>query len=99
AVLPTAQRYGMGVLTYSPLNGGWLSGRADQMASHRASGRPTLYDLAIPANQAKAEALRKLTALANEAGLPLPHLALAFVLSHPAITSVIIGPRTQEQLE
>ncbi|WP_274649778.1 aldo/keto reductase [Paenibacillus humicola] len=99
AVLPAAQRYNMGVITYSPLNGGWLSGRADQMGSHRAAGRPERYDPTIPSNQAKAEALRKLDALAKESGIPLPHLALAFVRSHPAVTSVIIGPRTMEQLE
>ncbi|MCL6458066.1 MAG: aldo/keto reductase [Gorillibacterium sp.] len=99
AVLPTAQRYGMGVLTYSPLNGGWLSGRTDLTTSHRASTTPTRYDPTVLGNQAKAEALRKLTTLANKAGIPLPHLALAFVRSHPAVTSVLIGPRTQEQLE
>ncbi|NBD23190.1 aldo/keto reductase [Paenibacillus glycinis] len=99
AVLPAAQRYGMGVLTYSPLNGGWLSGRADQMGSHRATSRPALYDATIPANQGKAEALRKLNALADETGIALPHLALAFVRSHPGVSSVIIGPRTQEQLD
>ncbi|GGG78801.1 aldo/keto reductase [Paenibacillus radicis (ex Gao et al. 2016)] len=99
AVLPTAQRYRMGVLTYSPLNGGWLSGRMEPHASHRAKGRPSMYDATNPVLQPKVDALRKITALAEEAGIPLPHLALAFVRSHSAVSSVIIGPRKMEQLE
>ncbi|OBZ18575.1 aldo/keto reductase [Bacillus sp. FJAT-27264] len=99
AVLPTAQRYGMGVLTYSPLNGGWLSGRSNPNASHRAAGRPSMYDTTIPVLQPKVEALRKLTALAEDTGISLPHLALAFVRSHSAVSSVIIGPRKMEQLD
>ncbi|AMM21530.1 aldo/keto reductase [Frondihabitans sp. PAMC 28766] len=98
AVLPTAQRHGMGVISYSPLNAGWLSGRADPSGAHRASSRPSMYDVSVPANASKADAVRRLTTLAQEAGLPLPHLALAFVLAHPALTSVIIGPRTLDQL-
>ena len=98
-VLPTAQRYGMGVLTYGPLSSGWLSGRADPAQGHRAAGAPRVFDLTVPANQARLEAVRALTKLAADAGLPLPHLATAFVRSHPAITSVLIGPRTPEQLD
>ncbi|MFI6350180.1 aldo/keto reductase [Streptomyces sp. NPDC050560] len=98
AVLPTAHRHGMGVLTYSPLNGGWLSGRADPAGGQRAAGRPTMYDTSIAENRAKAEAVAALREIAAEAGLTLPHLALGFVLAHPAVTSVIIGPRTHEQL-
>jgi aryl-alcohol dehydrogenase-like predicted oxidoreductase len=97
--LPTAQRYGMGVLTFGPLGSGWLSGRADPAAGHRNAGPSTpLFDPAQPGNQAKSEAVRELGKLASEAGLTLPHLATAFVLTHPAITSVLIGPRTPEQL-
>jgi len=99
AVLPTAQRYGIGVLTYSPLNGGWLSGRTDVHASHRAAARPLMYDTTIPTLQPKVEAVRKLAALAEETGIPLSHLALAFVRSHSAVSSVIIGPRKLDQLE
>jgi aryl-alcohol dehydrogenase-like predicted oxidoreductase len=100
AVLPTAQRFGMGVLTYGPLSSGWLSGRADPTSSHRAQGRGARgFDLTVPANQTRLEAVNQLTHLAAEAGLPLTHLATAFVRSHPAVTSVIIGPRTFEQLE
>jgi aryl-alcohol dehydrogenase-like predicted oxidoreductase len=99
AVLPTAQRHGMGVLTYGPLNSGWLSGRADPTTGHRNSpaARP-MFDLSKPGVQAKAAAVAELSKLAADAGLSLPHLALGFVLSHPAVTSVLIGPRRPEQL-
>ncbi len=99
AVLPTAQRYELGVLTYSPLNGGRLSGRFDLNNSHRAGARPAMYDPTTPTGQLKTAAAQKLSALAAEAGLTLPQLALAFVLSHPAVTSVIIGPRRPDQLD
>jgi aryl-alcohol dehydrogenase-like predicted oxidoreductase len=98
-VLPVTQKYGMGVLTFSPLNGGWLSGRPDVTAGHRATSRPHGYDPATPDGQVKARALAELSKLAADAGLPLPRLAIGFVLSHPAVTSVLIGPRTGEQLD
>jgi aryl-alcohol dehydrogenase-like predicted oxidoreductase len=101
-VLPVCQRYGMGVISWSPLAGGWLSGsyRQDGMpTSRRAERLPQRYDMSLPGNQAKLEAAEKLARLAGEAGLSLIHLALAFVLSHPAVTSAIIGPRTMEHLE
>jgi aryl-alcohol dehydrogenase-like predicted oxidoreductase len=98
-VLPTAQRYGMGVLTYGPLSSGWLSGRADPTQGHRVATAPQAFDLAIPANQVRQDAVRQLTKLAADAGLPLTHLATAFVRSHPAVTSVLIGPRTPDQLD
>jgi aryl-alcohol dehydrogenase-like predicted oxidoreductase len=99
AVLPAAQRYGLGVLTFSPLNGGWLSGRADLTAGHRASRRPSAYDSSTPGGQLKTAALARLAAVADEAGVTLPQLATGFVRAHPAITSVLIGPRTQEHLD
>jgi aryl-alcohol dehydrogenase-like predicted oxidoreductase len=99
-VLPTAQRYGMGVLTYGPLSGGWLSGRADPSKGHRSTGMAARsFDLTVPANQAKLEAVQQLSKLAADAGMPLTHLATAFVRSHPGVTSVIIGPRTPEHLD
>jgi aryl-alcohol dehydrogenase-like predicted oxidoreductase len=98
AVLPLAQRYGMGILTYGPLSSGWLSGRADPTKGHRVATAPQIFDIAVPENQRKSEAVQKLTDLAAEAGMPLTHLALAFVRSHPAVTSVLIGPRTPDQL-
>ncbi|MFI6079045.1 aldo/keto reductase [Actinoplanes sp. NPDC051343] len=102
-VLPTAERYGMGVLPWSPLAGGWLSGRyrvgADLPKSKRSERLPARYDLSQPGNQRKLEAADALGKLADEAGMPLIHLALAFVLQHPAVTSPIIGPRTMAHLE
>ena len=102
-VLPTCARHGMGVLSYSPLTGGWLSGRwrkdAGQQSSSRASRLPERFDLSQPANQRKLDAVEELAVLADEAGMPLIELAIAFVLNHPAITAAILGPRTMEQLE
>jgi aryl-alcohol dehydrogenase-like predicted oxidoreductase len=102
-VLPTCEHYGMGVIPWSPLAGGWLSGRyrqgSDAPQSHRADRIPGRYDLSLPGNQAKLEAAERLAQLAEQAGLPLIHLALAFVIRHPAVTAAIIGPRTMEQLE
>ncbi|MFI0260253.1 aldo/keto reductase [Streptomyces sp. NPDC017056] len=98
AVLPTAQRYGMGVLTWGPLSAGWLSGR-DLSASGRAALESAKFDLSVPENARKAEAVTELAKVASEAGLTLPNLATAFVRSHPAVTSVIIGPRTLDQLD
>ncbi|WP_236791559.1 aldo/keto reductase [Amycolatopsis sp. GM8] len=104
AVFPVAQKYDLGVLTFSPLNGGWLSGRADVASSHRAAlyratPESSAYDPGAPAGQAKAAAAAKLAALAGEAGLTLPQLATAFVRAHPAVTAVLIGPRTREHLD
>ncbi|WP_405857870.1 aldo/keto reductase [Streptomyces sp. NBC_00090] len=102
-VLPVAQRYGLGVLTWSPLAGGWLSGRyrkgAEQPASSRSDRQAARFDIGDPENAAKLDAAEALAQLAEEAGLTLVQLALAFVLEHPAVTSAIIGPRTFEQLE
>ena len=101
-VLPTCARYGMGVIPWSPLAGGWLSGKwrkgSDNLGSHRATRMPARYDLAVPGNQQKLDAADALGALADDAGLPLPHLAVAWTLRNPAVTSAIIGPRTMEQL-
>jgi aryl-alcohol dehydrogenase-like predicted oxidoreductase len=103
-VLPTCQRYRMGVLSYSPLAGGWLSGRYRQGATQgpTSAARQSLanrFDLGLPDNQAKLEAAGQLAQLADDAGITLIELAIAFVLRHPAITSAIIGPRTMEHLE
>ncbi len=101
-ILPTCLRHGMGVVSYSPLTGGWLSGRwrreAGQQSSSRAGRLPERFDLSQPLNQRKLDAVEQLTQLAEEAGLPLIELAIAFVLNHPAITAVIIGPRTMDHL-
>jgi len=102
-VLPVAQQYGMGVLPWSPLAGGWLTGAyrkgRDLPTSRRAERIPGRYDLSKPENQRKLDAADSLAELADKAGISLIHLALAFVLAHPAVTSPIIGPRTMEHLE
>jgi len=102
-VLPTAQRYGMGVIPWSPLGGGWLSGRyrkgVEIPESRRAQMLPSRYDMSLPGNQRKLEAADALGSLAQEAGISLIELALAFVIRHPAVTAAIIGPRTIEHLE
>jgi aryl-alcohol dehydrogenase-like predicted oxidoreductase len=102
-VLPVCQKYGMGVIPWSPLAGGWLSGKwrkgADDLTSRRAQRIPNRYDLKLPGNQAKLEAATALGDLAEEAGMTLIHMALAFVIHHPAVTAAIIGPRTEEHLD
>jgi len=102
SVLPACERYGMGVIAWSPLNGGWLSGRYRRGAplpqGGRASRVPDRFDPARPEVAAKLEAIESLVALADDAGITLTHMALAFVLTHPAVTAAIIGPRTMDQL-
>ena len=102
-VLPVAQRYGMGVLPWSPLAGGWLTGKyrkgRDAPTSLRSQRIPARYDLSTPDNQRKLDAADALAVLAEKAGMSLIHLALAFVSQHPAVTAPIIGPRTMQHLE
>jgi aryl-alcohol dehydrogenase-like predicted oxidoreductase len=102
-LLGTARRHSMGVIAWSPLAGGWLSGKwrkgLHAPSSTRAQRLPARYDLSIPANQRKLDAVEELALLAEETGISLIHLALAFVIRHPAVTAAIIGPRTSEQLE
>jgi aryl-alcohol dehydrogenase-like predicted oxidoreductase len=102
-LLPVAEQYGMGVLTWSPLAGGWLTGKyrkgQDAPTSQRSQRLAARYDLSNPDNQRKLDAADALAVLAEEAGISLVHLALAFVLQHPAVTAPIIGPRTMEHLE
>jgi aryl-alcohol dehydrogenase-like predicted oxidoreductase len=102
-VLPTAQRHGMGVIPWSPLAGGWLSGKyrkgQDTPTSTRADRLPNRYDMSLPGNRRKFEAADQLGALADEAGIALIEIAIAWVLNHPAISAAIIGPRTMEHLE
>ncbi len=100
-VLPVCQDHGMGVICWSPLAGGWLSGRDDvtKPGSNRAERIPARFDMTLASNQAKLEAARSLAGVAADAGLEPIHMALGFVLNHPAVTSAIIGCRTMEQLE
>ena len=101
-VLPTIERYGMGAITWSPLAGGWLSGRwrigNDDASSSRVGRTPERFDLSRPVNQRKLEVADALGRLADDAGIALPHLAVAWVIRNPAVTSAIIGPRTMDQL-
>jgi aryl-alcohol dehydrogenase-like predicted oxidoreductase len=109
-VFPVARRYGMGVIVYSPLAGGWLTGKYRRDADapegsrmHRArtmGGRfAPRFDDSRPEVRRKYEVVDALSGVAEKAGVPPAHLALAFTLAHPAVTSAIIGPRTMEQLE
>jgi len=102
SVLPSCAELGMGVMTWSPLAFGFLSGKYRRAAADLDRGRPVIardrFDPANPANDAKYAALEAYVALADELGRPLPELAIAFPTVHPAVTSVIIGPRTREQL-
>jgi aryl-alcohol dehydrogenase-like predicted oxidoreductase len=102
-VLPVAQKYGVGVLSYGPLAAGWLSGQyrigGDQPASAREGLIPGRFDISLASNQRKLAAADALARLAQDNGLTLVELAVGFALSHPAISSVIIGPRTHEHLE
>ncbi|UFS61218.1 aldo/keto reductase [Subtercola endophyticus] len=98
-VLPVCAELGLGVTVWGPLAGGWLSGRAVPTDSSRAARFPDRWDPSVPANAAKLRAVDALATLAAEAGLSLIHLALAFVLEHPAVTSALIGPRTLQHLE
>ena len=102
-VLPACQRYQMGVISWSPLASGWLSGRyqldADLPVSRRSQRLPQRFDMSLPGNRAKLDAADRLAKLAAEARMTLIHLAIGFVLSHPAVTSAILGPRTMEHLD
>jgi aryl-alcohol dehydrogenase-like predicted oxidoreductase len=103
-VLPVCEQYGIGVIPWSPLAGGWLSGRYGKGGdspgeSRRAQMIPSRYDMSIPGNRAKLEAAQALGELADEAGISLIEMALAFVTGHRAVTAAIIGPRTMEQLD
>ena len=92
----------MGILTYSPLGGGWLSGRWTADSSPTSPARQRLaarFDMSLPENQRKLEAVEQLARVADDAGISLIELAIAFVVNHPAVTSAIIGPRTTEQLD
>ena len=95
-VLPLAQRYGMGILVWGPLGQGMLTGRVrkgQQTDLRRAHIFRHLND------ERRIDAVEQLIPLAEKAGLPMTHLALAFAIAHPGVTSAIIGPHTMEQLD
>jgi aryl-alcohol dehydrogenase-like predicted oxidoreductase len=108
-VFPVARRYGMGVLVWSPLASGWLTGKyrtgEEIPQESRAAKFHTVspffaarFDRGIPGNQAKLELVEDLVRIADAAGLTLTEMAMAFTLAHPAVTAAIIGPRTADQL-
>ncbi|WP_410580323.1 aldo/keto reductase [Amycolatopsis sp. lyj-108] len=101
-VLPVTEEYGMGVLAWSPLASGWLSGavrEGREISTNRSAVLPQRFDLTRPGNRARLEAVERLAKVADQAGLSLIQLALGFVVAHPGVTSAIIGPRTLEHLE
>jgi len=102
-VLPVAEQFHLGIIAWSPLAGGWLTGRfrkgQDAPQTNRAKMMPDRFDLSKPANQAKLDAVEDLAVLAEQTGMSLVHLALAFVMQHPAVTAPILGPRTMAQLD
>ncbi|MFY9934612.1 MAG: aldo/keto reductase [Streptosporangiaceae bacterium] len=100
-VLPVTAEYGLGVLVWSPLAAGWLSGAVREgqpVTTHRSAIVPQRFDTAIPANRARMDAVEQLAKVAADAGLTMIQLALGFVTAHPAVTSAIIGPRTPDHL-
>ncbi|MER5881295.1 MULTISPECIES: aldo/keto reductase [unclassified Streptomyces] len=100
-VLPVTEEYGLGVLVWSPLASGWLSGavRAGrEITTSRSAAMPQRFDLSVPSNRARLDAVERLAVVADEAGLTLIQLALGFVTAHPAVTSALVGPRTTDHL-
>lgn len=100
-VLPVTEQYGLGVLAWSPLASGWLSGAirdGREITTSRSTFMPQRFDTTIPANRAKLDAVEQLAKLAEQADLTLIQLALGFVTAHPAVTSALIGPRTLDHL-
>nr|WBO82212.1 aldo/keto reductase [Streptomyces sp. SBE_14.2] len=100
-VLPVTEEYGLGVLVWSPLASGWLSGavRAGRdITTSRSKVLPERFDLSRPVNRARLDAVERLAAIADQAGLTMIQLALGFVTAHPAVTTALIGPRTLDHL-
>jgi aryl-alcohol dehydrogenase-like predicted oxidoreductase len=100
-VLPVTEQYGLGVLVWSPLASGWLSGairEGQAITTNRSAFMPQRFDTAIPSNRARMDAVEQLAQVADDAGLTMIQLALGFVTAHPAVTSALIGPRTIDHL-
>ena len=103
AVLPVCQQMQLGVMVWAPLNGGWLTGKyrrgSEAPPGSRAAREPDHIDFSKPSGERKLELVESLAKLADQAGLSLTHMALAFTLNHPAVTACILGPRTLDQLQ
>jgi len=100
-VLPVTEQYGLGVLVWSPLASGWLSGavrEGQEVATNRSTVMPQRFDLTIPSNRARLDAVEQLAKVADQAGLTMIQLALGFVTAHRGVTSALIGPRTLDHL-
>ncbi|MGW2555381.1 aldo/keto reductase [Streptomyces sp. NPDC001635] len=100
-VLPVTEQYGLGVLAWSPLASGWLTGAIREgrdITTSRSTFMPERFDTSLPANRARLEAVEQLAAIADEAGLTMIQLALGFVTAHPAVTCALVGPRTLDHL-
>jgi len=102
-VIPVAERHRLALLPWSPLAGGWLSGRyrkgGEIPQSSRKELMPERYNMELAENQAKLDVVDQLGQLADEAGITLVHMSLAFLLAQPVVTAPLIGPRTLDQLE
>ncbi|MFB7507523.1 aldo/keto reductase [Streptomyces broussonetiae] len=99
--LPVTEEYGLGVLVWSPLASGWLSGairEGREITTNRSTFMPQRFDATVPSNRARLDAVEQLAKVADDAGLTMIQLALGFVAAHPAVTSALIGPRTLDHL-
>ncbi|MER8826881.1 aldo/keto reductase [Mesorhizobium sp. M0938] len=96
-VLPVCQRYGMGAMVWSPLAMGMLTGRY-RKGQHTESLRVDYFAKQM-SDERRLDVVEQLIPLAEDAGLSLTHMALAFVIAHPGVTSAIIGPRKMEHLD
>jgi aryl-alcohol dehydrogenase-like predicted oxidoreductase len=97
-VLPLCQTYGMGALVWSPLAKGMLTGRYRKGQALPDSLRATTFPEQM-ADDRNLDAVEQLIPIAEAAGLSLTHMAMAFVMAHPNVTSAILGPRTMQQLD
>jgi aryl-alcohol dehydrogenase (NADP+) len=99
-LFPYCVRHGLGVFTYSPLWGGFLTGKYGQGApppeGSRGSASPMYWDRV--SKQGDFRTLEKLKAVAARAGMPLAQLAVAWILRNPAVTAPIIGASRPEQV-
>jgi aryl-alcohol dehydrogenase-like predicted oxidoreductase len=97
-MLPTCQRYGMGVMVWSPLSKGMLTGRYRKGQALPDSLRVKYFPRQM-SDERSLDAIEQLIPLAEEAGMSLTHMAMAFVMAHPCVTSAILGPRTMQHLD